>query len=154
MDGYRHRGDAAMGRVVLAVAAALCFGGCADTNKPVGEPVAILTDEIGCYAGGETGVTDTLVADAKYGTAFAGRQVMWPTGYTAWRGSDGEVTVLDAHGAVKAVTGRKYHISIALSASLGMGVSDPYVAAAECGYPHDFVDCTANPISEYCKPAT
>ncbi len=141
-----------MSRIVLALAAALCLAACGNADKPVGEPVTILTDEVGCFAGGESGIRDTLVADAKYGTAFAGKQVMWPTGYTGWRGSDGEVTVLDASGAVKAITGRKYYISVGLSRSLGYGGGSKYVAAAECKYHHDFIDCTANPTDQYCKP--
>lgn len=139
-----------MHRIVAGLFVALCLAACA--SKAVGDPVAILTDRVTCFAGGESGITDTLLADPKYGTAFAGRQVMWPTGYTAWRGSDGQVTVLDAHGAVKAVTGRKYHISIAWAESLGMTGGGRYVAASECSQHWDFVDCTANPTDEWCKP--
>jgi hypothetical protein len=77
---------------------------------------------------------------------------MWPTGYTAWRGSDGEVTVLDASGALKAITGRRYYISVGLSGSLGYGGGSKYVAAVECTNHHDFIDCTANPTDTYCEP--
>lgn len=126
---------------------------CGNATKPVGDPVPLLTDDLLCYAGGESGVTDTLKADATYGTSFAGRAVMWPTGYTAVRGSDGEVSVLDRSGAVRAVTGRKYHISVAFSRSVLESSGTAYVAAVECPYPWDFIDCTANPTSEYgCKP--
>ena len=136
---------------VAVAAVALALVGCG-TNKPVGEsvgePYAILTGELGCFAGGEGGIADTLLPDPLRGVKFAGLPVMWPTGYTARR-IDGQITIFDAQGDMKAITGRKYYISVALP-------PDPrysaYAAAAECGYHWDFIDCTANPTDSYCPP--
>lgn len=121
--------------------------GCGALN----EPVPLLTDEIACFAGGETGATDTLVADARSGTRFAGLPVIWPKGYTAHRAGP-DVVVVDAGGTVRAVTGRTYHISHAWARSGVMNDGSTYAAAVECGYAWDFVDCTAEPDNGYCRP--
>ena len=136
-----------MSGLVLSLAACAVFA-------PEGEPVAILTGELGCYAGGETGSMDILAVDASYGTSFLGRPVLWPAGYTARRvGND--VVVLDADRNVKARTGRTYFISRAYSGDLppyrddafqhGGPPSNAFPAAVECGYPWDFIDCGSEP---------
>ena len=116
------------------------------------EPVQLRTDDIACFAGGETGTTDTLLTDAASGTRFAGLPVVWPNGYTAHRAGL-DVVVVDAHGTVKAVTGRRYHISHAWATSGEMNDESSYAAAVDCGYPWDFIDCTASPGNQYCKPS-
>lgn len=134
-----------MGRFVTGLGLALCLAGCT-----WGPEVAIQTDEVACFAGGETGTTAPLMADAEHGTTFDGHPVVWPKGYTARRVGT-EVVVLDGAGGVKATTGRIYHISHALSLRLGMGDDSAFVAAVECGYEWDFIDCTANPGNPYCR---
>jgi hypothetical protein len=60
---------------------------------------------------------------------------------------EGEVVVLDAAGRVVATTGREYYISngrvASESARLRMERVGAFPAAANCGYPWDFIDCTA-----------
>ncbi|HET7180956.1 MAG TPA: hypothetical protein VFI15_01855 [Candidatus Limnocylindrales bacterium] len=131
----------------LAGTAGLCLllAGCG----AFGESVPLLTDEVACFAGGETGSTEVLRADPEHGTTFGGLTVMWPSGYSGRR-SGAEVVVVDAQGIVKAITGRTYHISHAMAKSLGLGPVSAYVAAVDCGYPWDFIDCTANPDNQYC----
>ena len=129
----------------MFVLASFLVAGCGVADQPV----PLLTDEIACFAGGETGVTERLVADPQEGITFAGQPVMWPNGYTAHRAGS-EVAIVDGHGALKAVTGRTYHISHALSRNLGMGDVAAFVAAVDCGYPWDFIDCTAAPDNQYC----
>jgi hypothetical protein len=125
-----------------------------------GESVPLLTGDLGCYAGGEGGPTAPLIAEPQYGTSFAGKPVMWPTGYSARR-FGAEVQVLDRHGKVKATTGRTYHISQAFAPALipnddgpfeAPGPHDAWPAAADCTYHHDFIDCTANPTDAWCQP--
>jgi len=122
-------------------------------TDPIDGPVELLTARLGCYAGGEGGPTALLVADPKYGTSFSGRPVIWPAGYTARRVGT-EVIVLDGDGKVKATTGRTYHISQAMVIDAGYGPykDDALPAAVECGYHHDFIDCTANPTDMWCQP--
>ena len=135
------------------IALGLCLVGCA-SEPPPGEPVDLLTANLGCYAGGEGGATAQLIAEPKHGTSFLGRPVMWPAGYTARRVGT-EVVVLDRDGNVKATTGRTYHISIAYAPDEGMYgpyKGNAYPAAAECTYHHDFIDCTANPGDLWCQP--
>ena len=135
-----------MRRPMIVFALAFLAAGCGALN----EPVQLLTDDVGCFAGGEQGTTDTLFADAASGTRFAGLPVVWPKGYTAHRAGP-DVVVVDAHGSVKAVTGRTYHISHAWAMSLTMNDDSVYAAASDCGYAWDFVDCTAEPQNGYCK---
>ena len=120
----------------------------------------LLTGDLGCYAGGEGGPTAPLRVDARYGTSFDGRPVMWPAGYTARRVGT-EVVVLDGDGNVKATTGRTYHIAHAYAPMLipdddgslgGFEPSDAFPAAAHCPYHHDFIDCTADPADGWCQP--
>jgi hypothetical protein len=122
--------------------------------NPPRAAVPLLTAALACYAGGEQGETGVLVVDPENGTSFNGRPVIWPTGYTARRAGI-EVEVLDARGNVKATTGRSYYISFAYAPMLGDDATAPYPAAAECGYPWDFIDCTdpappATPAGRYC----
>ena len=141
-------------RSFTAVALAAGLACCGGTAPSPGEPVALLTgvDPEVCYAGGESGLTDVLVADPIRGTSFGGRPVMWPTGYTARRAGS-EVEVLDLEGRVRATTGRTYHISIAPIGPDGDASLIAYPAAAECSAPWDFIDCTADPGNQYCEPA-
>lgn len=142
-----------MRRITTTLALALCLVGCASKTPP-GEPVELLTANLGCYAGGEGGATAPLVAEPKYGTSFLGRPVMWPAGYTARRVGT-EVMVLDVDGNVKATTGRTYHISQAYAPDEGMYgpyKDNAFPAAADCTYHHDFIDCTANPTDPWCQP--
>jgi hypothetical protein len=129
-------------RVLTALALALCLFGCQSTA----EPVKLLTGVDGCWAGGESssGITGVLVRDPNSGTSINNSPIMWPVGFTGRR--DGaEVEVLDAGGNVVATTGRTYHLSMGMvsgkAASTDIGGSFP--AAANCGYPWDFIDCTA-----------
>jgi hypothetical protein len=143
-------------RRATAVVLALLLLGCA----PSGEPVRLLTgvDPDACYAGGETGMRATLLADPDYGTSFNGRPVMWPVGFTAVR-VGGEVLVLGG-GRVVATTGRDYYISIAPvyapESQHLMERVDAFPAAAKCPYPWDFVDCgspsSPSSDSQYCRP--
>jgi hypothetical protein len=138
-------------RAITAVAL-LLLSGC----ELVGVPIEVLTgvSPEACYAGGETGMTGPLVADAEHGTRFNGHPVMWPLGYTG-RQIGTEVEILDAEGKVRARTGRTYHISIAPVAEEHWATQDrlgAYPAAVTCGYAHDFVDCTADPANQYCLP--
>lgn len=142
-------GVAAAPRVTTTLALALCLLGC---NS---QPVAVLTgvDANACYAGGESGPTALLVVDPKYGTSFDGKPLMWPVGYTGRRLGD-EVEVLNAAGTVVATTGRLYHISMGYVSSDGarqiIQSVGAFPAAANCGYPWDFIDCTAAPVDLYC----
>ena len=133
--------------VTTSLALALCLLGCG-----WGERVELLTgvDPNNCYAGGESGITSLLVVDPEHGTSFDGRPVMWPDGYTGRR-LLGEVEVLDAEGNVRATTGRTYHISYA-PAPEGAEALNAFPAAVHCDYPWDFVDCTAEPANDYCRP--
>jgi hypothetical protein len=147
----------------LAIALGLSLGllGCGGQAARLGPtvPVALLTSSLGCWAGGESGPTAPLVVDLTYGTSFGGRPVMWPGGYTARR-VGGEVVVLDAHGNVKATTGRMYHISYAYTFAPYQQVypsPNAFPAAVDCGYPWDFIDCTdaasappGSPADKYC----
>jgi hypothetical protein len=137
-------------RIVTAIALASCLSGC---DRP-GVQVPLLTgvSPDACYAGGESGMTGPLVADATYGTSFNGRPVMWPVGFRARLAGD-EVEVLDSGGRVRATTGRVYHISIApvYDNSKLLERSNAYPAAVLCDYAWDFVDCTADPANRYCR---
>lgn len=133
--------------LILVVAAAALLAGCGITDT-----VPLLTGDLGCYAGGENGPTALLVADPEHGTTFNGRPVMWPAGYTARRAGS-EIAVLDSTGRVRAITGRSYHIAFAYVADIIPGdAAKPFPAAVDCGYPWDFVDCTANADDRYCRP--
>ena len=136
-------------RVVISVALALSLLGCGSAAPP-GESVPLLTGATGCYAGGEGGPTAPLLAEARYGTSFSGKPVMWPRGYTARRAGS-EVEVLDTQGKVKATTGRTYHMSSA-PVYEGAGPSHAFAVAADCPYHHDFIDCTAHPTDSWCQP--
>ena len=149
-------------RVVSSVALALSLLGCyaGGASAPPGESVPLLTGALSCYAGGEGGPTAPLVVDPKYGTSFNGQPVMWPSGYTARRAGS-EVEVLNTHGKVIATTGRTYHIAHAYAPELvpnddgsfdGTPPPSAFPAAADCTYPFDFVDCTANPTDSWCQP--
>ena len=138
----------------ITLVLALCLAGC--TTR---EGIPLLTGATGCYAGGESGSTGPLVADPTYGTSFRGQPVMWPAGYSARRAGS-EVEVLDATGRVRATTGRIYHISFASAYGMDsdgsgsltrVGPAHAFPAAVDCGYHHDFIDCTAAPTDEYCK---
>lgn len=141
-----------MRRMTAALAPLMFLAACG--SGPPGGAVPLLTAALGCYAGGEQGMTAALVADPHVGTTFNGRPVMWPSGYTA-RHVGGEVEVLDARGNVKATTGRSYHISRAYAPMIRDDATAPYPAAVECGYPWDFIDCTdgaapGSPADRYC----
>jgi hypothetical protein len=137
-----------MHRRAMVLAVGLVFAGCGAIGPRV--PLLTYPDAVAsCYAGGEQGVTGLLTSEPTYGTSFAGRPVMWPHGYTA-RQVGNDVEVLDVNGGVKARTGRTYHISFAPPPST-LNPANAFVAAANCGYPHDFVDCTAAPTNQYCK---
>jgi hypothetical protein len=143
--------------IAATMALALLLLACGAAHK--GEQVPLLTGPLGCYAGGEGGPTAELIVDSQYGTSFADRPVMWPTGYTGWRiGS--VVEVRDKAGNLKATTGRNYHISHAYTpilvpaddGSLAFEPANAFPAAADCPYHHDFIDCTANPTDGWCLP--
>ena len=146
---------------VATLGLALLLAGCGGAPEATtGEQVPLLTGDLGCYAGGEGGATGHLIAEPQYGTSWFGKPVMWPSGYTAWRIGT-EVAVLDTHGKIKATTGRDYHISRAYWPDQypnddgtfdGPGPHDAFPAAADCGYHHDFIDCTANPMDRWCQP--
>jgi hypothetical protein len=147
-----------MRRLTTTVAVALLLAGCGSGESPTAVP--LLTGNLGCYAGGESGPTALLVADPTYGTSLNGQPVMWPGGYTARRAGS-QVEVLDAAGTVRATTGRTYHISFAYAPGLtpnddgsvdSVGPARAFPAAADCGYAWDFIDCTATPADRYCKP--
>ena len=137
----------------ITLGVALSLAGCATRER-----IPLLTGALGCYAGGEGGGTGLLVADPTYGTSFGGQPVMWPEGYSG-RHAGSEIEVLDALGRVKATTGRIYHISFASAYGLdngsgsltSVGPANAYPAAVDCGYHHDFIDCTAAPTDQYCK---
>ena len=100
----------------------------------------LLTGVIGCYAGGESGITDTLQLDPDYGTRFGGKPVMWPDGFTGVRLANGQVGVLNGAGILVATTGRRYEIAIAPVRDYElMNRIGAYPAAAGCPYPQDFV---------------
>lgn len=136
--------------LVAAVLATGCVGGDRVNEEPAdAERVALLTDDLGCYAGGERHWTAQLVADAEYGTTFEGLPVVWPRGFTGRRVGS-EVEVRDAAGHVRATTGRRYWIA---RASTDPYVSDRYPAAVDCTYPWDFGECDASgEPAEYCEP--
>ena len=128
---------------------ALGLWGCA---RPVAQvPLLTGVDPEACYAGGESGMTGPLVADATYGTSFNGKPVMWPIGFSA-RSAGDEVEVLDSGGGVRAITGRVYYISIAPILGEHRHRTYAYPAAVLCDNPWDFVDCTADPVNRYCRP--
>jgi len=146
-------------RVLGSVALTMSLLGC-HAGSAGGASVPLLTGALGCYAGGEGGGTAPLLAEPRYGTSWFGKPVMWPKGYTARRAGS-EVEVLDAHGKVKATTGRTYHMSRAYAPTLianddgtfdGPGPHDAFAVAADCSYHHDFIDCTANPADAWCQP--
>jgi hypothetical protein len=131
-----------MRRVITFLAMGLFLLGCGSAPTPHGFP--LLTGELGCYAGGETGSAGTLEFDPQYGTRFNGRPVMWAAGFTGVRVGD-EVQVRDAEGIAVATTGRKYYISVAYAEPSQRELIDKtgsFPAAAHCGYPWDFVECS------------
>lgn len=133
----------------MGLALGLVLAGCGAMGPRI--PLLTNPDATGaCYAGGEQGITAQLIADPTYGTSFAGQPVMWPHGYTAHQ-AGAEVDVFDASGSVKATTGRTYHISYAPPPA-NIQPANAFVAAAGCPYPWDFVDCSADPARQYCKP--
>jgi len=139
-------------RVVAALALALCLLGC---QLITAERVQLLTGVDSCWAGGETGQKGRLIVDPDYGTSFDGMPVMWPMGFTGER-VGAEIHVRDGAGKVVATTGREYFISrgrvgSSESAQLMERVG-AFPAAANCGYPWDFVDCGLAP-SPYCADA-
>jgi hypothetical protein len=150
-------------RVIGSVALALSLLGCyaGGASAPPGESVPLLTGALSCFAGGEGGATGPLLAEPQYGTSWLGMPVMWPSGYTARRAGS-EVEVLDTQGKVIATTGKTYRISRAYAPELfpnddGLFEGTPpppsaFPAAADCSYPFDFVDCTANPTDSWCQP--
>ena len=104
-----------------------------------------------CYLGGEGGPTGQLAVDPKYGTSLDGRPVIWPEGFSARRAGD-EIEVLDPSGNVVATTGRRYRISYRALTDPLIRTADAIPAAVGCGYPWDFVDCTApGPSAMYCE---
>jgi hypothetical protein len=138
-------------RVITTLALALVVVGCSAAHSggsaaASAEPVELLTGVDGCWAGGESssGISGLLVSDPGSGTAINGTPIMWPIGFTGRR-AGGEVEVLNADGKIVATTGRTYHISMGVvsggAASTNVGGAFP--AAANCGYPWDFIDCTA-----------
>src|SRR5262245_61302387 len=133
------------------VAMVFCLAACG-TLGLLGERVDLLTgvDPDVCYAGGEQGWTGPLVVDPQFGTRFNGQPVMWPTGYSGRRAGS-EVQVLDGGGAVRAMTGRIYHISYAPDFDGRAKARNAFPAAVNCGYHWDFIDCTANPADSYCR---
>jgi hypothetical protein len=145
---------------MATLALALLLMGCQGVS---GERVDLLTgvDANGCYAGGEGGPTAPLTVDAKYGTSFGGKPMMWPDGYTARR-AGAEVVVLNSSGKVVATTRRLYHISAGVVSSperrqlvQSLGA---YTAASNCNYPWDFIDCRtpdspkapSNEVAQWC----
>lgn len=136
------------------LALASCLLGC---QLVAHEPVRLLTGVNGCYAGGETGMKGRLVVDRDYGTRFNAVPVMWPVGFTAVRVGS-EVEVLDTAGKVIATTGREYYISRGyVSSPEGARLESigAFPAAANCGYPWDFVECSPPaPPSTYCEAAS
>jgi hypothetical protein len=97
------------------MALALALAGCA-----AGEPVAIVTDtgypgdDLGCWLAVNDD-TYLLLADPKFGTVLKKSDnggtvpAKWPPNYTARRAGS-EVEVMDPHGHVVAITGRRYRI--------------------------------------------
>jgi hypothetical protein len=137
------RPDRIVRRLVGLIAIGFLLLGCGSGPPPDG--FELLTGPLGCYAGGERGAAGTLEVDSEYGTRFNGIPVMWPAGFTGVRVGD-EVEVHDASGTAIATTGRKYYISVAYADRARdmlerLGI-DAYPAAANCGYPWDFVDCS------------
>jgi hypothetical protein len=124
-----------MRRLTTTLALGLCLLGCGS-----GAPVQLLTGPLMCYAGGEQGSAGSLVADPEYGTRFNGKPVMWPEGFTGVR-TGGKVEVLGPAGNTVATTGRRYYISFAYVPHELIEKTGAYPAAANCGYPWDFVDC-------------
>jgi hypothetical protein len=149
-----------MPRVAIVLGLALVLVGCgsAASSSSVpsqgasGEAVALLTDTVGCYAGGEESgaVIGVLVPEPSAGTAIrrtldrGDMPILWPLGYTARRVGT-EIEVLDTHGEIKATTGRTYFISPGMPGGKPGPrlVGGALPAAADCGYPWDFIDCTA-----------
>lgn len=131
--------------VAIALAMAQLLLGCVGDGRPVGQHVPLLTGVDSCYAGGESGKAAVLLVDHDYGTSFDGQPVMWPIGFTAIR--DGAtVVIIDDKGRVLAQTGRRYFMSFGPVAPGTQRLVDrihAYPAAANCPYPHDFVDCGA-----------
>lgn len=130
-----------MGRATSTLALALCLSGCA------AEPVQLLTGVDSCWAGGESssGITGVLVPDPSSGTSIDGTPIMWPVGFTGLRLFGGGVEVRDAEGKVLATTGRTYHMSMGRVSGTAAttNIDGAFPAAANCGYPWDFIDCTA-----------
>jgi len=131
-------------RAIATVAVGLAMAACGMS----GQPVALLTGVDGCYAGGETGHRDVLLADPDYGTSFSGKPVMWPVGFRGVRVGE-QIQVLDSGGTVVATTGRAYYLAIGpvMGSSESRQLMDRVgaypVAANTCGYAWDFIDCTA-----------
>ncbi len=135
--------------VVMRTLAAMLVAACGGAAS--GDRVALLTDTLSCYAGGEHPVTAVLVADAEYGTTLRGIPVVWPTGY-AGRRVGSQIEVLDAAGTVRATTGKRYYISPAYDGKT-TDISTRYPAAVECGYEWDFGECdTAGAPPDLCEP--
>ena len=131
-----------MRRLITALALGLCLLGC-DLGEATAEQVQVLTGVDGCYAGGESGAAGLLIPDRVYGARFNGKPVMWPLGFTGVRVGD-QVGFFDAAGKAVATTGRMYYISIGAVSQKARELVDElgaYPAAANCGYPWDFVDC-------------
>jgi hypothetical protein len=139
--------------IVLGVAVLLVAGWWVGRELLPGQPVFLLTgvSPTTCYAGGESssGISGVLRPDPSFGTVIGTTPIMWPVGYTARRVGS-EVEVLDMEGRVKATTGRSYRMSIAplnnfpVAPSFNPAPPSKYFpAAANCGYPWDFTDCTA-----------
>jgi hypothetical protein len=108
--------------------------------------IELLTGVDRCYAGGESGIRGMLLADPTYGASINGMPVMWPVGFTGVR-VGGEIGVLDSAGKAVATTGKVYYMSRGPVSSedkrLLMESIGAFPAAANCGYPWDFIDCTA-----------
>ena len=128
---------------VFALALSLSAVGCA---SPTGEPVQLLTGDLGCYAGGGQAVEGSLIADPQYGTRFTGQPVMWPVGFTAVRLGNGEVAVFNPDGKHIATTGKRYGIAYAFPYHQAPDMfrladgTDSFPAAADCGYSHYFYE--------------
>ena len=99
---------------IAAVGLALLLAGCAAR-----EPVAIVTDtgysgdNLACWLASNDD-TELLLADPQYGTVLKydngeTAPAKWPPNYTARRAGP-EVGVMDPHGNVVAITGRRYRI--------------------------------------------
>jgi len=129
-----------MRRVTITLALAFLVLGC---SARFGDRVELLTASSGCYLGGEQAAEDELLADAEYGTKFAGMPVIWPVGFTGVRLVGGEVAVVNNAGNVVATTGKKYGIAFAYPEEEARRLKERVgglVAAVNCPYPHDFYE--------------